>query len=376
MTLLFFDFLINMKAIILSLALVFLILCCGCTNKQTESQQNSVFLDSNAESLASGGELFSSIDYIPLKESENFLLSTIDRILPYDSCFFLLDRQTDKIFKYDSQGNPLNVLSRRGGGPNEYIDIIDIDVDTLNDRIVMFCFPPKIIATDLNLNVIGNEKSVNSHCDCMVLWDNKMFIYSHFTFSVSSYDFQTGEISQIISSKRNKRKDNIIPGSSTAFHKYNGELYFQSPGDDCLYVYRKGVFEPFLTMDFENKEKTYKLYDKESAPELTFEERINYPVPDIDALFEVNGDLAFCFKFGIFHYFYFNNNIKGQRFVPIPLVYSDGYLYGWDSSNNINITAPDYVKLYNAFMEDVTVSYTSTMDEEFENPVLVRYKLR
>lgn len=73
--------------------------------------------------------IFSVLDIVVLDSDEDFLFSQIDKAVCRCGNIYLLDWIQRKIFTYDMEGNALSVLSRKGRGRGEYLQITDFDVD-------------------------------------------------------------------------------------------------------------------------------------------------------------------------------------------------------------------------------------------------------
>lgn len=66
--------------------------------------------------------------YIKLDASETYLFGGADKIL-YKDQIYLLDKRQKKVIIFDEAGNGINVLSKVGQGPEEYVQITDFSVD-------------------------------------------------------------------------------------------------------------------------------------------------------------------------------------------------------------------------------------------------------
>jgi hypothetical protein len=162
--------------------LLFAALCC-CSPKENKTgitgEIPSLYLERKLYEFLPISNSFSEYKYIPLKETDDFLIGQVDKLIRTDSSYFIMDRdKTQTIYKYDLEGNPVNKFFHKGGSANEYTEIIDFDVDTASEEIVIFCVMPKIIYTDYNFNIKKTQILGYNYFDRIVSWDKKIYLYN------------------------------------------------------------------------------------------------------------------------------------------------------------------------------------------------------
>ncbi|MDR0954469.1 MAG: 6-bladed beta-propeller [Rikenellaceae bacterium] len=133
---------------------LFAIVCLfvGCFSNRN-GEQESLFTevtvdDKGADRQAT--EFFEQIDSVfvlDLQTADRFLLGSIERVRWVDEKIYVLDN-TDALYVYDRQGNPLFQVGRQGRGPGEYIGIRDFYVTA--QHILLF--------DDSNSNLIVYDK--------------------------------------------------------------------------------------------------------------------------------------------------------------------------------------------------------------------------
>ena len=75
-------------------------------------------------------KLFSDAKRVSLKSTDkNTTLANIGSIKFERDHLYVLDDITRKLIKYDQFGNPIQILSHRGRGHGEYLDIVDFCID-------------------------------------------------------------------------------------------------------------------------------------------------------------------------------------------------------------------------------------------------------
>ncbi|MDH8700981.1 hypothetical protein M2138_000315 [Dysgonomonadaceae bacterium PH5-43] len=351
----------------------------SCNNNRIEKDSDQVFIEESVNYLTAGSEMFSKIELIPLQETEDYLVGDISKIIPVGTNYYILDSKKSKaLYLYDKDGKPINKFQKIGGGPDEYIEIWDFVVDSIAKEVSIYCLPPKIITTDLNLNIKGEAVTVDFYADRMTKHDNNLLFYNHRDRSVKSYDINSGNITELI--KREGMSADIID-SSPVFYSVYGKLYFQSPGDDCIFVFEDGLFKPFFELDYNNKEKIMKFYTEKGIPDITFEERMSNPLPYVWCVFEKDKHISFLYTYNSIGrmYTYMGEKYVDQiiRFFPATksMVYSNNCLYAWDYPYNLKIMK---IKEFDDFMSDVVIGdtkLTAIGDDNYENPVIFVYHL-
>lgn len=79
-------------------------------------------------------EYASSIEYIPLEDSENCLLSTDLQVIVTSQYIFVHDFKMKMVYRFNKAGKYLNSIGRRGQGPGEYINVFGIYADDVSQE--------------------------------------------------------------------------------------------------------------------------------------------------------------------------------------------------------------------------------------------------
>jgi hypothetical protein len=328
-----------------------------------------------------GSDLFSKINLIPLKEDTNFLIGRINKLIKCDSFFYILDiDKTQSIYKYDHKGNPVKRFSKRGGSGDEYIEIVDFDIDQSSKEIKILCVPPKILSTDTDFNNTGkNNYLENNYFNRIVCWENKIFGYRHWDRTVAYIDPETGKVEECLHTRI--MKGDLIHPNSPAFFKTQNNLYFQSSGDDCIYKLQDGKFVPYLTLDYKKKDASMKFYEEKDATDIR-DGVMEHSVPTVFSIREKDDQLIIIYT----HHFLIRicrYNITQKKYKDQMKLYFSEY-YDFCSDNAIyGITNPADIKAfktpeYHEYMKGVKYDFTSKLDfdEDFENPVIVEQILK
>lgn len=68
--------------------------------------------------------LFESVDLVPLETTEECLIGRVDRLLICDSLYLINDTR-QRVLVFDRTGKFRYQIGKRGGAPNEYLEVRD-----------------------------------------------------------------------------------------------------------------------------------------------------------------------------------------------------------------------------------------------------------
>lgn len=118
--------------------LILIFLFFSCQDSRDTENADTVKIDLKSVSRISGQSNIRSIEYIPLETNDDILIGHIDKLIFHDSKFYLLDINSNTIFIFNRDGSFHNKISRTGGGPGEYIHIVDFDVSKNDNSIWVY----------------------------------------------------------------------------------------------------------------------------------------------------------------------------------------------------------------------------------------------
>ena len=105
-------------------------------------------------------KLVGYIEYIPLETNNKSLLGNIDKLIPYNNRFYILDKkQARSVFIFDNMGNHINTIAAIGRGPKEYVSLGNMTVDRYNNEIILLDDSSfALLYYDLEGNFLRREK--------------------------------------------------------------------------------------------------------------------------------------------------------------------------------------------------------------------------
>ena len=130
-----------------------LLLSCVTKNEEVEPNNNPIYVDHSKEIRTKNmSDYFDKCELIPLETNDLSAISRIKRIIFHEEMIFILDRQQNKVLKFNANGKFINVLSgSRGRGPGEFSLITDFSIDKKNNDVYIYSNTPrKIIVYNLN----------------------------------------------------------------------------------------------------------------------------------------------------------------------------------------------------------------------------------
>ncbi|MBQ8245542.1 MAG: 6-bladed beta-propeller [Lachnospiraceae bacterium] len=200
-------------------------------------------------------EYASSIEYIPLEDSEECLLSTELQILIAAQYIFVHDFNENKVYCFDKNGKFLNPIGKRGQGPGEYIRVSGIYADdTSRECFLMEPFLNRINVYDYN-GTFKRVIHVKSAPDRMIkLGDN--YLLNHTLMNANKYEL-TMINPQGKTIRQSNREGNVKVGLllwPPFFYSLEGNIYYKNYLSEDIYCIDKNLNRKKIYMiDLGNK---------------------------------------------------------------------------------------------------------------------------
>lgn len=132
------------------LGLFFSIYRCNISNNQS----SNIYVDLDSENDVSIFNIFSKIEIIPLETSDTCLIGSIDKLILYDSKYYLLDTKQNCVFIFSQDGKFIQNIKRVGRGPGEYSYVYDFIINEYDHTLELLdCFGKLVI-----FNLDGTHK--------------------------------------------------------------------------------------------------------------------------------------------------------------------------------------------------------------------------
>jgi hypothetical protein len=241
------------------LAVYFSAACVSCGEKQAAELSTDVadviHVDVTMDRLQSSeyplDKAVSALEYVPLETTKNCLLGDIDRGGITDVFVIgdnLLVSDFSNLYMFDRYGKFIKPISRKGGGPSDYVYVNTVIVDSDNrvfylvtyKKILKFTFDGTFIET------VGINESEESSCGIMTPDHTFMFykannnVFIGDTSAVLSL-FETDTLGHILRAYPNpspryvERRKNYQE-TRRPLYLYGGNIHFSEFGNDTLFA--------------------------------------------------------------------------------------------------------------------------------------------
>jgi hypothetical protein len=251
----------------LKITLVLSLLLSGCINpgKPEHTDFSSIEKDKNHKNVSfdlteepvniSDIGMIRDMDIINLDCDEVF--SNIDKIIRYMNRIYIMDNsQTYSIYIYDTMGNFVNSISRQGQGPEEYVQLSDIFIDSTKSTLnVLSRVDKKILEFDLDgRQCLGIKKTP-------LVFSNMTKIKNGYLGYAANYIQGVDEKYSVYKlSDRMELKDAFfeidktwiskVLGGGLALSSYNDKIHYITPMDFNIYSIEDNKVSIAYTFDF------------------------------------------------------------------------------------------------------------------------------
>jgi hypothetical protein len=135
-------------------------------NKQRKNDDiTEIYVEIN-DKKTNVSDFIEKVEVIKLETNDNCLISHISKIVYENEKFYVFDMRVNSIFIFNKDGSCDTVLSKRGIGPGEYLQIIDFNV--IDNYIFIMDYSRSILKYNSNME-FENEIVFNSFSSQFIL---------------------------------------------------------------------------------------------------------------------------------------------------------------------------------------------------------------
>lgn len=355
--------------------LVLLVCSCSFAEKIDGVTELYVVVDDTKNNAS---DYIEKMEVIALETNDSCLISTISKVKYINEKLYIFDRGTNSIFVFDKEGRCDTVLSKKGGGPDEYRQIADFDVT--ENYIVLFDPLGSIKRYNFDLEYM-DEINFRRYSFEFIPKNDSLFLWNELTGSETDH-YITG-----IHVKNNEIKDflempfhstqnrGMILGDIKAFASNKNVLYASPRLGNMIYYYANNDFHPIYKIKF----------DKNNFPE---DENIfdylddyfegNFPYIVKDHYFLSDRYLIFGYVYDYNRYFCFYDMATGQLsngMVNVDFVDDFIFFPRWGNDNYL-ISAVEARDVKNEYQSLTKLNKDLENIKEDDNPVIVLYTLK
>lgn len=242
----------------LLLSIVFSLFLCGCTQKQSESNESSGMETIPITDFETYNGRFSefaeAVEMIPLEFTDESILGEIKKVVLSEDFIFVMERfNSAGIYTFDRSGKFLYRIGSRGQGPEECADVDDFSInekdrliyiyDSVRKKVFVFSFDNEFIKT------IPMDYSATN----MEYQDGLFYLYREDArYGVPLYSLVIKDINGDLVEKYYPMSD--LPKShDCVFCKRENDILFAQDMNDSVFVLSGGKLSPVYYIDYKDR---------------------------------------------------------------------------------------------------------------------------
>lgn len=331
--------------------------------------------------------MVSEIEYIQLDSREP--IGTIDKMAVTGDKIFILDAsKAQQLFVFDKKGKLLFRIKQQGSGPEEYISLWDMQIDTIKNEILIddalglsyiyysavdgsFIRKEKAIQNcgvirsgDKYLNILTNGQSFSDEDWQIIVSDRDSAIYKGFHMQ----PLQKNDVLNNTLQYDNRKNILFVPSYSDTVYRITPDFQYHP-----LYVIKqeKSIWKKnneFLSLPDRNRlirENGYTEFKGNflsTDPYVSFSTLVAYQNSNLNLPYFWNKKTRELYKWDVLH------NDWNVSYILVPPVYSDGtYFYG--TFHTYGQKSP---------LKNLNADLASLLDRQTEdsNPILIKFALK
>lgn len=357
----------------LFLSLIALLLSC---REARENAPDTISINYKATEHINLSKYFELFRICPLETTSENLMGYITKIEMYNQDFYILDFTNNRIFHHDSSGRFINQLNKIGRGPEEYIRIMDMQVND-DGVFVLDVSRQAVLQYNHDLQFVQRIPiSLNFSPTEFLVQKGNMFFYSERNNTEQDYYFYRtnlrGEMQDSLVKRRplkNKRNALLSPNVFC----FNSDSLFSPRFSN--YIYSQNNHKKAYELDFKDKTFPENILDIENYnPSDTLS-----PYIVRDNIHQQDADLFISYFYDRKRYFFhYNTHSKSSLFngdFVNDLLPRFRFFPRWQK-NSYWIDCIDSYTLINSFPDIQKETKQLQPLQETDNPILFIYKMK
>jgi len=213
-----------------------------------------------------------------------------DKVLVNGNFIYILHNQN--LFCFDHRNGVLQAhYKKQGRSANEYVKILDFDIDSVNGNVYLLCQPMKIIELSRDLT-FSRVIDVKEGYDRMAVDDGQMYLYSYYLHKLDV--LCDGETTCLMEFPNTPA---WIFGETSVFHKTADGILFTPEPFASIYSINGKDIEHIIHLSYLGEEETMDRLNKSKL--LLKEETLKYPFPKIRRIIVMNNLMIVIYSYGI-----------------------------------------------------------------------------
>lgn len=367
----------------ISKLLSILLLGTSCSGTQKDQNPDKINLDSEVSRIDLSS-MIKNIEVIHLAEDKNHTIGNILKVDVIDNKIYLIDKPSRSsnpmtIYKFSRKGEPLNKFSNQGAGPNEYLEIIDFDINEQNKEILLLCFPPKLLTLDLDFNLKKEETILDQTYTQVTSTENIVYLYNYYSGSLDA--FEKDKKNNLMKFESPKKGVNYSTSSGDfSFFKNEKDIYLQPHLDTTIYKLTNGSSTIFREMSYKDAELSKQFFESTNIEDISLNDRGKYKLPQVKFLIKNDSSTRISYKWGIESRIFCMNkkgetqNISsGSLYGNISPISKDSFLIGSLNIEDYPFDEEYTIEAYKDIEFKNKPSKDSLLNGENQNPIIVLY---
>lgn len=225
----------------------FLLLLLFSCRQPSDTTEVVKFLMPTQEGLTNFLDKVRHIRLIPLNDSSLTYFGNDPDIFYDKQEFYVADKNGNgKVYRINDNGNLISIIGEKGRGPNEYLDIKNIQVE--GDTVYIFSSPNITISKFLTDGSFISKNTIDINAQQAIVQDAKLIAYAGFGMEVP-YRYIILNNQKIKYLLKSKEKVMSFSENTNVFYKNNKDLFAREAYSNIIYRYADD-FIPYLTFDF------------------------------------------------------------------------------------------------------------------------------
>lgn len=265
--------------------LILIITLIACNSKKQEKNAELKTITNNIEksTIINASSIFESINYIPLQTRDGYLIGDIDRMKISSNKIYFISSKSILVFNTVNGDTVLNI-NNIGHGPGEYLGLEDLHIDETNKQIeVLDRNSQKVIKYDFQGNFIDEFRTDFYSCtfhkidSVNYLFYNNNFISSRTDHELVYYNAKTNNITKQISPIDKHLSSYFYVLDFNNFNTFNhsSELSFFALPPDTLYQIKNQKIYPKYVLNFGKNQTPTSFYKQNYNDIAEFAQKAN-----------------------------------------------------------------------------------------------------
>jgi hypothetical protein len=370
---------------------LFCLISCRNENLSTKCDQTVIIrIDDNLvdNKFTDYNNLIDSIEIVKLETSKNSLIGNIRKTIYFNNKLYVDDISNSSIIIFNRNGSFVDKLSKRGKGPDEYIELRDFQIDDSGNIHVLTyngikTYNPSLSLTNyikFNYNKRGIENNLGRSIQFIY---NEKYLFTYCgSFGLKEFakkkDFALIclDSNQNIVSKYLPVKYEYSAGHQHFFYS-NEKIYFTNTrGNDTIYQLQSNTLIPKYYIDYGKNRLTENDMEK-GRQELYMKSLQNHLMGNNQDVYENNKYLCFTTSYGnLMKQIIYNKNSKkimvlniGTKTLPFPTI----RIIGCMGEKFYSIIEPWAIK--SSTLNTPLINELKKIND-YENPILIKFTIK